>query len=715
MVSTAVFLSVFTLLPLCMAVYFLSKKSGIPYTVLLVITGVLMVPLARTELFSYLANFNLTTDLLFFVFLPVLIFESAYNMDFREAWENKFSISALAVVGLLISAFGIAFVGTWLMGLAGIEVPFLVMLLFGTIISATDPVAVLALFKEFGAPKRLVMLFEGESLFNDATAFAMFLILLEVIQTGANPMSGLGVGFVSFLMMMIGGVLFGGAIGVLFSKLIEVINNNEKVEITLTMVVAHLTFILAELITHNVSIFGVDVLVSSIVATVVASMVIGNYGRYKISPRVEEYMDKFWEYFAFVANSLVFIMMGTLFARLFQSRPQFLWPVLIAILVTTVARVVSVYLVTTPLNWLKVEEPINKSWQKLMAVGDLKGALAVIMLLFIPKDLLINSWPYEYSAKDFLTVITVGCIFFTLFVKAPLIGWLIEKLGINGLSKVEKLEYMESKALIYSKVLNQMTEYNKKGYVGDEVFKRLKKKYSDEFKTAKIGCDEMVCKSEETFESMLRLYAIGIERHALKKLFIYDEVNEVIFKKLMSKLSWQESCVERGILKKAAADAAEDFKDSKKIEKIVGKDACAIARSMPFWERYLYKIYDRKIKEDKANLFAYYRALQIISRKVVKDLKRIADLSEKNDFGNKKAFERVIKVYEGFKDVSAEKMADVMKGSNKKMKEELYMIEERFALKGVKMIEEKVLEELESKGMITKKLSLILAEELNIK
>ena len=173
--------------------------------------------------------------------------------------------------------------------LIGFELPFIFLLLFGSLISATDPVAVLALFKDFGAPNRLAMIFEGESLFNDATSLATFLIILEIILKNGDV--NLVHGIVSFLVMLLGGALFGLLAGFTFSKVIEKIRNYQNVEITLTMVVAHLTFILSEVISETVMLGSFDFKISSIVATVVASIVIGNYGRYKISPQIEVYMQ----------------------------------------------------------------------------------------------------------------------------------------------------------------------------------------------------------------------------------------------------------------------------------------------------------------------------------------------------------------------------------------------------------------------------------------
>src|SRR5512134_899327 len=179
-----VFLALAVLMLVCIGTYFVAGRLRLPYTVLLVIVGTLLVPLTRFPWLHFLKSFQLTPELLFFVFLPVLIFESGYNMNLREMTENLQSISWLSVASLLISALFAAVGIKVCLGLVGFEVPFIVTLIFGALISATDPVAVLALFKEYGAPRRLSLIFEGESLFNDGTSLALFLIVLEVAVKG---------------------------------------------------------------------------------------------------------------------------------------------------------------------------------------------------------------------------------------------------------------------------------------------------------------------------------------------------------------------------------------------------------------------------------------------------------------------------------------------------------------------------------------------------
>lgn len=362
-----VFLSLFSLMLISLAVFVLSKKLNFPYTVLLVVVGSLLVPLSQIEYFSFITSFKLTPELLFFVFLPILIFESAYNMNIRSVTENIYSIGVLAVAGLVISALFIGVVGYYLFELAGFAVPMLALLLFGAIISATDPVAVLALFKEYGAPQRLTLIFEGESLFNDATGFAMFLVILDLMAHGFNGVNSVISALISFTTMLGGGLIFGILMGFLFAKLIEKVKGHEHLEITLTLLVAHFTFILTEVISEHLIIGDQKLRLSPIIATLVASMVIGNFGRYKMSSSVEEYMEKFWGYFAFVTNSLVFILMGLLFADLAIDMNVAILPIFLGIAVVVVGRALSVYPLVWLLNKFGKEERIPNNWTHLLA------------------------------------------------------------------------------------------------------------------------------------------------------------------------------------------------------------------------------------------------------------------------------------------------------------------------------------------------------------
>ncbi len=198
-------LAIFLILGISSLSLFWAKKLHLPHTVLLVLIGIGLGLLSFTSTFSFFGEFHLTPELLFYLLLPTLIFESAYNINARRMVEDAPIIMILSVVGLLVSTFAIAAGLFYGLAFLGVAIPFMVALLFGALISATDPVAVLALFKEYGAPRRLSLIFEGESLFNDATAVALFLILLEVARFGFHGADTIIEGTITFISMLVGG------------------------------------------------------------------------------------------------------------------------------------------------------------------------------------------------------------------------------------------------------------------------------------------------------------------------------------------------------------------------------------------------------------------------------------------------------------------------------------------------------------------------------
>ncbi len=180
-------LSFISLLVIAAGVSHAARRMKIPATVALVAAGIAVAFFAQSGIGGFLDDFELTPELLFYVFLPILLFESAYNVRYKELLRNVRSVGLLAVVSLVVSTFFVAFVLKYALAFFGIEVPIEVTLLFGALISSTDTAAVLAVFKELGVPRRLQLIFEGESLFNDGTAIALFLVVLGIVESLAVP------------------------------------------------------------------------------------------------------------------------------------------------------------------------------------------------------------------------------------------------------------------------------------------------------------------------------------------------------------------------------------------------------------------------------------------------------------------------------------------------------------------------------------------------
>ena len=687
MLTITAVLSLFVLLLIASGLFFAAKRVHLPYTVLLVLTGLLIIPLSQLpwlrDIFGFLDDFKLTPELLFYIFLPVLIFESGFNMNIRKMLDSSWAIGSLAIGGLLISAFGIAGALYVLLPFVGIDLPFIMALLFGAIISATDPVAVLALFKEFGAPKRLTMIFEGESLFNDGTAVALFMVILAVAQGGFHGidtvLSGIGV----FGSMVVLGIAFGLIMATIFSAALRAVKSNEFVAITMLIVSAHLVFILTELI-NEYGIFGISLQISSIIATTVTALFLGNYSRHILTPRTDEYLGKFIEHIAFIVNSLVFILAGMLFA---SSHVDFksLWvPILVTIAVVIVMRIVSVYAITKPLNALKLEEKIPPSWEFLLSWGSLRGALAVIVVLLIPENLVIEGWAYAYSPRDFILALTTGCILATLFIKAPLIGKIMKSQNIDTPTPL-KLAHESDLGIYYLLTERDRLETHRtRGFVAEEQYVRVHDRLESKLVAAREERDKLITLyGMQVFEQSLHLMAIRIERTVLKQLFVNNEISETVFRKINGKLNLQREKIE--------------YAQHEGIDPSMYRDRKDIFDRLVSWTQ---RPFIRHSKTSAAEeRLQYYRAQMILARKATKTLDTMQNEHHDPVF-IPATYEKIRARYDGYREQSAA----IMEHTLETHKEELGNYLARLAQRSIRASGGRALEFLHTKGISTEAL-----------
>lgn len=626
-------LSLFVLIALSTAVFFAAKRFKLPYTVFLVLVGLLLVPIVNLPylngIFGFLGDMVLTPELLFFIFLPVLIFESGFNMNIRRMIDSSWSIMSLAIVGVVISTVIIAGLLYLLLPLIGFEIPFILALLFGAVISATDPVAVLSLFKEFGVPRRLGLIFEGESLFNDGTAVALFLVLLAVATDGFHGAGTVVDGIFTFVVMIVLGVLFGLAVAAIFARAIRFTKSNEFVTITLLIISAHLVFILTELINHS----GI-VHISSIIATTVAALFLGNYSRDTLPPRVDNYLGKLIEHMSFVVNSLVFILAGLLFATVDVDFGQLWVPILVTVIVVAFARLIAVYAVVLPLNKLKREAPIPSSWRKLLAWGSLRGALAIIIVLTIPEDFTVEGWNYLYSPRDFLLALTIGCILATLFIKAPLIGPLIRRYKIDAPEPL-KLAHEADLGIYYLLTeKSRLLMHKTKGFVSPEQYEELLARVLGKLEEARTEREALAQRHGRTlFDQSLHLAMIHIEQTTLKRLYNNNEVSERTHRKLSRKLSLQIEKIEQARQDEIDPTVYTDRKD------IFDRMVDGIQR-----------FFTRASAEDRLeDRLEYYRAQMIMARKAVQGVQQMQEEYDEPVF-IENSYARVTALYRRYKE-----------------------------------------------------------------
>ena len=370
----------------------LTRRVHLPYTVGLVLAGMAL----------YFAHvhfkWHLTKDLIFSVFLPPLVFEAALFIHWRDFKKELPVVTLLATLGVAlaaaVTALGMRYALWWDWGSA---------IVFGVLIAATDPVSVIATFKESKVPGRLKMLIESESLLNDGTAAVAFVAVLGVLAGGHETFLSIsGALFVT----IVGGVLIGGTIAYLF-MLLAGRTPDYLVEITFTTLTAYGSFFFAEY-------FGL----SGVLAALTAGLVVGNFrssgsisaaGRHAIGP--------FWEYLAFVANSLIFLLIG---AQEAQQHFRGLWrPVLVAIALVTLGRAVAIYPLCSLFGRTRLK--VDLRHQHVLFWGGLRGALALALALSLPESL---------PRRDVIVVITFAVVAFSVFAQGLTITPLLHRLGL---------------------------------------------------------------------------------------------------------------------------------------------------------------------------------------------------------------------------------------------------------------------------------------------
>lgn len=345
------------LLLIAAVVAMLARRLRLPYTIGLTLAGLAL------ALFKSKLNVELTKELIFTAFLPPLIFEAAFHMHWRELKQDLAPVLVLATVGVLvaasITAAGIHFVAGW---------PFAAALLLGILISATDPVSVIATFKEAGVKGRLRLLVEAESLFNDGTVAVLFTVALAIVAGG--HVSALGV-TQSFFITFFGGIVCGAIVGGV-ALLLAGRTDDHLIEITFTSVAAYGSFLLAE-----------HFHLSGVLATLTAGVLIGNTGSLgAITDKGREAVEAFWEYVGFVVNSLIFLLIGL---RLGIEKLSAVWiTALIVIVFVTLGRAVAVYACCALFGRSKLR--VSRSHQHVLFWGGLRGALALALALGLPRD-----------------------------------------------------------------------------------------------------------------------------------------------------------------------------------------------------------------------------------------------------------------------------------------------------------------------------------------
>jgi CPA1 family monovalent cation:H+ antiporter len=482
------------------------RRLNIPYTVALVVAGLVL---------GVLQVFQppyLTKELLYTIFLPGLLFEAAFHIDFEQFWRNRLTIFSLAVPGV-VAATGLTTailtpVADVLDYVQNFDWRYAVV--FGALISATDPIAVVALFKELGAPKRLSVLIEGESLLNDGTGIVFFTLSLSMATGVHTSVGGLTLDFLEIVGFAL---LTGGAIGVAVSQLTKQIDD-PMIEITLTTIAAYGSFVVAER-------FGY----SGVIATVSAGMVCGNYGvRVGMSPSTRLAVESYWEYVAFALNSIVFLLIGF---EVHISQLAASWQmILVAYLAVTVGRAMVIFGVSSIFR--KSRERIPWSWSVIMTWGGLRGALPMVLALSLPE-----SFPH----RELLVTMTFGVVIISILVHGLTVSRLLGWLGIvAGREARETYEFLQGKLRAANAALAGIEQLGRSRLKDGDVLSDLQREYETMIRRGEEEISSLHVDREQVREEEMqraRRQMLLVEREHLLESFNRGLLSQRVYERLL--------------------------------------------------------------------------------------------------------------------------------------------------------------------------------------
>ncbi|MCB9224001.1 MAG: sodium:proton antiporter [Crocinitomicaceae bacterium] len=537
-------------------------KINLPFTVALLLIGIGIGILGRQDVFVDMDIFGMKVDasmidwsiswastldphMMLTIFLPILIFEAAFAMDVHVFKKSFVNSVLLAVPGILMALFATAGL-MWILVEFGLGLntwTWPMVLLFGTVISATDPVAVVAILKELGASKKLGTLIEGESLLNDGTAIVIFNVIFAGILATYDPTAsaeGLHP-LLEFLRVSFGGVAIGAIFGYLGLRWMRGVFNDMLIEITIIVALAFLTFFICE---HAFAVSGV-------LGLCTLGLIMAGPGRTKISPEVQHFIHEFWEFTAFTANTLIFLIVGVVIAERTHFTVNDIWMLLIVYVIIHVVRA-AVIAVHYPLM-KRIGYGIGKNHPQAMWWGALRGAIGLALALIVEST---PSIPQEIR-NQFL-FLTAGIVTLTLLINATTMKAVAKKLGLTSVSKTKKYVLETAKDYVFNETVATIDTLEK-----DRFFKKVNWKAVGTYLPPSSGVEEM--EGMDSFKEESRRRILEKEKSSYWSQFKEGLISSSAYNLLVSEINeiidsgGEKSLAERGDL-----DALLDTKNSLK-------------------------------------------------------------------------------------------------------------------------------------------------------
>jgi len=391
------------LLVIISAVHRYTRNIIIPGVAILMFLGATLavVPILTHEVENFYSVIERTPEIILYVIIPILIFESGRKLSIKQIKNEAIPIGFFSIIGVIITILIIGIAVTTIF-----QIPVIDGLLFGTILAATDPVAVGIIFKKFPIPHRLNLIIEGESLFNDATGLISFNVVKGIIFSGV-AFSLLDTS-ISFIWTMVGAIAFGTGLGWVGGKILNKWKADEYVDFTFSLGLAIGGYIVADHYLH----------VSGVVTTLFTAILIVTIHK-EISTGVRKLFHKYWDYIGFITNSVLFFLIGIPLISVESYESASVPLILILVIpfaIMMLSRAVVVYGGSTFLRIFRVKIPLK--WQNVLTLGGLRGGVAVALALSIPA---------AYEFKDLFISLVVPLIAINLVVNPILLNWYLKK------------------------------------------------------------------------------------------------------------------------------------------------------------------------------------------------------------------------------------------------------------------------------------------------
>ena len=481
------------------------RRVRLPYTVSLVLVG-LLISIWRP------VAIQMTPETIMAIFIPPLIFEAALHLDFSLFRQNLVPIAMLAVPGVILTALLVGGIVA-----LGVGLPLGAAVVFGALIAATDPLAVVSLFRSLGVPRRFTVAMEGESLFNDGTAIVLFHIAVAAAVTGVfDPFAGL----LDFLRVGAGGLAIGLALGWVSAQIFSRIDD-DLIVTTLTALLAYGAYFAAERL-H----------LSGVLAVVATGLLCGTTGLPRVSPTTKIMLFNLWEFIGFLASSLVFLLIG-LNVHLPQLSAN-LDKIAVALAAVLLSRALTVYGLSWLAHVVERRPTIPLRWRHILFWGGLRGPISLALAL---------SLPIAMPQRDSLQAMVFGVILFTLLVQGTTIQFLLKRLGLSQPSSHRISHETRLGQLFATRAgLNRIEELRREGLLTNDMSAGLRAGYHQAQYGPGEDINSLFIEHADLEQEMLlqaRREALRAERAALGEGLRRGLMSEDVYQELQSQIDYR--------------------------------------------------------------------------------------------------------------------------------------------------------------------------------